>query len=141
MKQLILAAAVALVSLFTATSGMAQTDYDANQTNYFVLNRNLQQLKAISLAAGDLAKADGESFGQFQVVICGKTVEELTNAETMKPIIELAEKNNVMLNACGFSLKKFGVNATDLPKGMKVVDNGILHGFTLQKAGFHSITL
>jgi intracellular sulfur oxidation DsrE/DsrF family protein len=43
--------------------------------------------------------------------------------------------------ACGFSLKKFGVDASAIPKEMSVVDNGILYGFNLQKDGFLSITL
>ncbi len=141
MKKSIFYSLLIALAIFTAGSTLAQSNYNTEETNYFVLNRNLQQLKAISLAAGDLAKADGNNFGEFQVVICGKTVKELTNAETMAPILELAEKNNVMLIACGFSLKKFGVKKEDLPKGMKAVDNGILHGFTLQKDGFHSITL
>ena len=109
--------------------------------NYFVLNRNLDQLKAISLAAGELAKADGDRFGSFQVVICGKPVQELTDAERMAPILELAAANGVQLVACGFSLKKFEVDASAIPSSFKVVDNGILFGFELQKEGAYSITL
>ncbi len=109
--------------------------------NYFVLNRNLEQLKAISLASGELAEMDGADFGSFEVVICGQAVKDLTNAEKMKPILELARKNRVQLIACGFSLKKFEVDQGELPEEMKVVANGILHGFLLQKEGYHSITL
>ena len=115
-------------------------DEDEPRT-YFVLNRNLDQLKAISLAAGELSKADGDRFGSFQVVICGKTVQELTDAERMAPILELAAAKQVELVACGFSLKKFEVNRDDIPEVMTVVDNGILFGFELQKKGALSITL
>lgn len=141
MKKLFASFLVLFALIISASSVFAQTDYDKKKTNYFVLNRNIQQLKAISLAAGDLAKADGKKFGEFQVVICGNAVKDLTDAEKMKPIVELAAQNNVTLIACGFSLKKFEVNQADLPEGMKVVQNGILHGFTLQKDGFYSITL
>ncbi|MCB0373227.1 MAG: sulfur reduction protein DsrE [Muricauda sp.] len=119
----------------------AQTTYNKDHNNYFVLTRKVPQLKAILLAADQLAKDDGTQFGEFHVVICGETVKELTNLETMQPYLDLAKSEKVKILACGFSLKKFGVDATKLPKEMSVVDNGILYGFNLQKDGFLSITL
>lgn len=136
MKKTILAFALLLGTLLPNLS-LAQDQSE----NYFVLNRNLGQLKAISLASQDLREMDGDSFGEFNVVICGKTVKELTDAEAMQPIVDLAEKCGVTLVACGFSLKKFEVDPKTIPSTMKVVDNGILYGFELQKKGYHSITL
>lgn len=137
MKKILFALALTL-GLVTPNLASAQS---AETQNYFVLNRNLQQLKAISLAAGDLAEMDGENFGEFNVVICGKAVKDLVNPEIMDPIIKRAEENGVQLVACGFSLKKFGVDPAEIPAEMTKVDNGILYGFTLQKKGYMSITL
>ena len=111
------------------------------KNDYFVLNRNVKQLKAIALAAGDLAELDGEKYGVFQVVICGKSVKDLANAETMAPFMKLLNENEVEVIACGFSLKKFEVEEAELPEGVKVVTNGIYFGFERQKAGAYSITL
>ena len=86
MKKLILAVALTF-GLFAPQALSAQSE---DPQNYFVLNRNLQQLKAISLAAGDLAEIDGEQFGEFNVVICGKAVKDLVNPEIMDPIVKLA---------------------------------------------------
>lgn len=132
---------LSLLLLLIAVAPAALHAQSEGEQNYFVLNRNLQQLKAISLASGELAEMDGAHFGSFEVVICGQAVKDLTNAETMAPIMALAKENHVKLIACGFSLKKFEVDQEALPEGMTVVANGILHGFTLQKAGYHSITL
>lgn len=137
MKKLLFTLALTL-GLFAPQVLSAQSE---GTQNYFVLNRNLQQLKAISLAAGDLAEMEGEQFGEFNVVICGKAVQELTDPAIMEPIIKLAEEKGVQLVACGFSLKKFGVDPAALPSQMTKVDNGILYGFTLQKKGYYSITL
>lgn len=112
-----------------------------SQNDYFVLNRNVQQLKAIALAAGDLAQVDGESYGVFQVVICGKSVKDLANPETMAPFMKLLNEHKVEVIACGFSLKKFGVEEAQLPAGVTTVKNGIFFGFERQKAGAYSITL
>ena len=67
MKNLLFAVALAF-GLFAPQGLSAQSE---GSQNYFVLNRNLQQLKAISLAAGDLAEMDGEQFGEmFPVYQC-----------------------------------------------------------------------
>lgn len=133
-----------LLALFVAVGFLAPQQLSAQSAetqNYFVLNRNLAQLKAISLAAGDLAAADGENFGEFNVVICGKAVQDLAKPEVIDPIIKLAQEKGVTLVACGFSLKKFEVDPASIPAEMKTVDNGILYGFNLQKEGYYSITL
>ena len=87
--------------------------------NYFVLNRNVQQLKAI----------------------CGKSVQDMVTPEVMDPFMEILNANNVNVIACGFSLKKFEVDPAGLPEGVTVVPNGIQYGFEKQKAGYYSITL
>jgi intracellular sulfur oxidation DsrE/DsrF family protein len=141
MKKILTLALVAMTFVTGLAEISAQTTYNKEQNNYFVLTRKVPQLKAILLAADQLAKDDGTQFGEFHVVICGETVKELTNLETMQPYLDLAKSEKVKILACGFSLKKFGVDATKLPKEMSVVDNGILYGFNLQKDGFLSITL
>ena len=137
MKRILFTLAV-VAAFFAPQEVQAQSE---GVQNYFVLNRNLQQLKAISLAAGDLAVIDEENFGEFNVVICGKAVKDLVNPEIMDPIIALAQEKGVQLVACGFSLKKFGVDPAAIPAEMLKVDNGILYGFELQKKGYYSITL
>lgn len=142
MKTIILASFALLYSLFTSPV-QAQTGHEehAGHINYVVLTRKIPQLKPILLAAEELAVQDGEKFGDFQVVVCGKSVQELTNEETMSGFIEKAKKAGVTINACGFSLKKFGVDRSKLPESLRVVENGILHNFELQKKGYLSIEL
>lgn len=142
MKNIFLASLAVILSLFT-NSVQAQNSHEqhADDVNYVVLTRNVQQLKPILLAAEELAAQDGDKFGDFQVVVCGKTVQDLTNKETMDGFIEKAHKAGVSINACGFSLKKFGVDRSKLPEALHVVENGILHNFELQKKGYLSIEL
>ncbi len=142
MKIIFLASFALFFSLFT-NSVQAQNNHEqhAGHFNYVVLTRKVPQLKPILLAAEELAAQDGEKFGDFQVVVCGKTVQDLTDKEIMSSFIEKAEKAGVTINACGFSLKKFGVDRSKLPEALRVVENGILHNFELQKKGYLSIEL
>jgi len=142
MKNILLAGFAVILSLLS-NPVQAQNSHEvhAEHVNYVVLTRKVPQLKPIILAAEELAAQDGEKFGDFQVVVCGKAVQDLTNKETMNGFIEKAEKAGVIINACGFSLKKFGVDRTDLPTALRVVENGILHNFELQKKGYLSIEL
>ena len=142
MKNIFLASFAIILSLFTNPM-QAQTSHEkhADHNNYVVLTRKVPQLKPILLAAEELAAQDGNKFGDFQVVVCGKAVQDLTNKGTMSDFIQQAEKAGVIINACGFSLKKFGVDKSQLPSSLRVVENGILHNFELQKKGYLSIEL
>ncbi|MCF4101868.1 DsrE family protein [Gillisia sp. M10.2A] len=109
--------------------------------NYVVLTNKIPQLQPIFLTAEALAEEDGESFGDFQAIICGATVKDLTDKEAMQTFIEKAEKAAVKVVVCGLSLKKFKVDPKDIPKELEVVANGLLHDFQLQKKGYLSIEL
>lgn len=139
MKKIIYSSILIMFALFTVNS-RAQTE-SSEKRNYVVLTRQAPQLKPIILAAQELAKQDGHHSGDFQVVVCGKAVQDLTNEELMKDFILQAEKANVTINACGFSLKKFKVDREKLHQNLNVVENGILYNFELQKKGYLSIEL
>ncbi|AGA80217.1 DsrE family protein [Echinicola vietnamensis] len=133
-------ALLAMVSLMLAGQVEAQNHFK-EKSNYFVLTRNIKQLQPILLTAKTLAASDGEQFGEFHVVICGKAVKDLLDEKALSPILSKAKKYKVTLLACGFSLQKFDINPDELPLGISVTENGILYGFQLQKRGFYTITL
>lgn len=126
---------IALFLLAFNHSGKAQTQEQYEHNNYLVLTRQIQQLQPIILTAEALATEDGPGFGDFQVVICGQTVKELTDKPMMKKFIDKAEQSNIQLVICGFSLDKFEVDRDELPEGLEILENGILYGFQLQKKG------
>ncbi|CAH1002577.1 hypothetical protein LEM8419_03451 [Neolewinella maritima] len=108
---------------------------------YVVLTKKIPQLKPILLTAKHFREEDGASFGDFQIIICGQDIVNITDAATMNPYIDQARELGVTLVACGFSMQKFGVDPTLVPDGIETVDNGIQHNFTLQKKGYYSISL
>ena len=140
MKNLFLSTLVLVLalSIFTAE---AQNKMHHEKNNYVVLTTKIPQLQPIILTAEALAEEDGEKFGDFQVIICGKTITDLTDKEMMRKLIDKAEKANVKIVICGLSMKKFGVDQKDIPQKLEVVDNGILHNFQLQKKGYLSVDL
>ncbi len=140
MKNLILST-ILLVLTLPIFSAEAQNTIHHEKNNYVVLTSKIPQLKPIILTAEALAEEDGEKFGDFQVIICGKTVTDLTDKEMMQKFIDNAEKANVKIVICGFSMKKFGVDQKDLPQELEIVDNGILYNFQLQKKGYLSLGL
>ena len=140
MKNLFLSTIILVLAL-SIFSTEAQNTMHHGKNNYVVLTTKIPQLKPIILTAEALAEEDGEKFGDFQVIICGKTVTDLTDKEMMQKFIDKAEKANVKIVICGFSMKKFGVDQKDIPQVLEVVDNGILYDFQLQKKGYFSIEL
>jgi intracellular sulfur oxidation DsrE/DsrF family protein len=140
MKKAILSIVTILITIFT-TMGQSQNNMEQHTHNYVVLTKKVPQLQPIILTAKALAEEDGEHFGDFQVIICGKTVTDLRDGNEIKQFIEKAEAANVKIVVCGFSMKKFKVDKNDIPQELDIVDNGILHNFQLQKKGYMSIAL
>src|SRR5690554_1626337 len=134
MKNIISILSLALV--FVLTHNVIAQDLEnvnVNKKNYIVLTKKVGQLKPIVLAAEEMKKADGDSYGSFHVVFCGKRIEALTDKKRMKKHIERLNNSGVKLIACGFSLDKFGVNPKKLPEGVEIVDNGIAYALKLKK--------
>lgn len=138
MKTIILSILTIIMTLFTVKANAQDT---INKNNYVVLTNKIPQLKPILLTAEALELEDEGNYGDFQIIICGKTVEDLKNKELMHDLLHKAEAQNVRIVICGFSLKKFKVDEKDIPKELEVVPNGILYNFQLQKKGYRSIAL
>ncbi len=139
MKTLFLSS-LALIFILIANPVNAQ-DHAHQKNNYVVLTKKIEQLKPIILTAKSLQEEDGEHFGDFQAIVCGQDITLLKDKEKMKDFIIQAEEAGVKLIACGFSMKKFGVDAKDIPSEFEIVENGILYDFQLQKKGYYSLGL
>lgn len=131
---------VALALLFAVMHAQAQSPVSDGKQNYIVMTKQIPQLEIILMTAEELEQKEGNT-GDFQALICGKEVTELTDHQKMAPWIKRAKEAGVSLVVCGFSLNMFKVDRNQLPKEMKVVDNGLLHALTLQKKGYISVSL
>ena len=129
----------ALIMLFSV--GSQAQDHNPEKNNYVVLTKKIPQLKPILITVEELQKEDGHHFGDFQIIVCGKTVKGLTDKNQMQGFVQQAKKLGISLMACGFSLNKFGVDPKQIPSEMDIVENGILYNFQLQKKGYTSIEL
>lgn len=140
MKTYLYSSLFLMLTLFGTYNTQAQETND-NKNNYVVLTKKVPQLQPIILTAEALKAEEGESFGDFQVIICGKEIGDITNPAKINKFIAKAENAGVQLVACGFSLNKFKVDKTKVPNEMKTVENGILYNFQLQKKGYKSLSL
>jgi intracellular sulfur oxidation DsrE/DsrF family protein len=140
MKTYIYSSVIIMLALFSTIKTHAQQN-DSSQNNYVVLTKKVPQLQPIILTAEALKAEDGDAFGDFQVIICGQEIGDITDVEKMNDFIHKAEKAGVRIIACGFSLNKFKIDKTKIPNEIEVVENGILYNFQLQKKGYKSISL
>ena len=140
MKTYLFSSIFLMLTLFSTTQSQAQ-QIDNDKNNYVVMTKKVPQLQPIILTAEALKTEEGKAYGDFQVIICGKLIGDITDREKMGGFIEKAENAGVQINACGFSLNKFKVDKTQIPEGIETVENGILYNFQLQKKGYKSISL
>lgn|SRR5690554_4022037 len=140
MKTHIFSSLFLMLVLFNNANLQAQ-DVDSSKNNYVVLTTKVPQLQPIILTAEALKAEEGDTFGDFKVIICGKDIGQITDPEKINEFILKAKKAGVQIIACGFSLNKFNVDKTKVPASMDIVENGILYNFQLQKKGYKSLSL
>ena len=131
-------------TLFSVLLGAQQLhaqEINPTKNNYLILSKNIQQLKPVLLTAKSLAMEDGQDYGDFYMIICGKTVKDIPNNSEFHALLEDAKLLNIKVFACGISLKKFNIITTQLPDNIAVTENGILYGLQLTKKGFLSLTI
>lgn len=126
--------------LFAIGTTQAQT-VNNEKNNYLVLSKNIQQLKPVMLTATELEKQDGNNYGVFYVIFCGKTVQDIAKNNEFVSLSKQAKEKNLKVFVCGLSLKKFGIAPKDIPKTIEVTENGILDGLQLTKKGFITLTI
>ncbi|GGF68285.1 DsrE family protein [Wenyingzhuangia marina] len=129
-----------LLILFGIGSPQAQT-VNPEKNNYLVLSKNIQQLKPVMLTAVELAKQDGNNYGEFYLIFCGKTVQGILKDGEFLRLAKQAKEKNLKIFVCGLSLKKFGIDPKDISEIIEVTENGILDGFQLTKKGFITLTI
>lgn len=138
MKNIIITSTIVFLTLF----GTAQAqEFNPDKNNYLVLSKNINQLKPVLLTAHDLAAEDGNNFGTFHLIICGKTVKDIPNNDAFKTLLVQAKNQGVKVFVCGLSLKKFNIDYKQLPSELIYTKNGILYGFQLTKKGFMTLTI
>lgn len=133
---------ILFISTLLLSFGVVQAqDFDPQKNNYLLLTKNIKQLNPVLLTAEELAKEDGNSYGEFYVVICGKTVKDIPDNNSFKKLLEKAKEQHVKVFVCGISLDKFQVDPSELPDQLIRTENGILFGFQFSKKGFISLTI
>ncbi|MBZ9651004.1 DsrE family protein [Psychroflexus montanilacus] len=131
----------ALLVLIMGTAQLKAQTSTSDQNDYVVLSKNIKQLKPILMTATSLAEEDGENYGEFQVVFCGKTVADIRDNTDFQALLKQAAQQQMKVYVCGLSLQAFEVNPEELPQHLEVVENGIFYGFQLKKQGFISLTI
>ena len=127
--------------LLFGTSQLQAQNINPKKNNYLVLSKNIQQLNPVLLTANELAKEDGKTYGEFYVIICGKTVNDISNNSDFNTLLEKAKAQKVKVFVCGISLSKFNINPETLPSNLEITPNGILYSFQLTKKGFITLTI
>ncbi|WP_150451180.1 sulfur reduction protein DsrE [Arenibacter lacus] len=132
---LILAGALLLLPL----KSMAQ---DPKQpANYAALVKNERSLIGAIETAEELLIDNPKSFGEFQIVFCGKSIPQNTDTKIMDPILKRISNQPISVVACGFSLNKFKVDQSGIPRDIDIVENGILYLFQLLKKDYINLDL
>jgi intracellular sulfur oxidation DsrE/DsrF family protein len=115
---------------------------NSGKRNYAILVRNTQHMQAALKTASQM-KASGKDYDAFEVVVCGKVVNELIDKghKQLPNMLKQAEELEVRFSVCGMSLDKFSISPEQLPEQFELVDNGLIRIFELQENCYYTIEL
>lgn len=131
-----------VVLLMLGISGQAQTTPAGGKNNYVVSTTKIPQLQPIILTAESLREEDGENYGDFQIVMYGANVKELTNKEKMEAYTTKAKAAGVEILVCKISLERLNIDPADLHGDIKIVEHAYTHLIQLQKnKNYYSLQL
>lgn len=133
---------ILILVFMLGVSGFAQTKSGIEKNNYVVSTSKIPQLEPITLTAEALKQEDGKRFGDFQIVLYGPNVKELTDKEKMKNYVEKAKAAGVEIKVCKLSINFLKIDKKVLHPYVKVVDHAFTHLLQLQKnKNYYSIEL
>lgn len=124
-----------------STSTIQETEQSIKQDGkYALLVMKAQHLKA-AIKTGISFKGKSEAI-DFQIITCGKLVEEIAqDAELQKLIKEAVNKYKMRIVVCGLSIEQFSVDKSKLPEELSITENGLTYLFGLQENGYKTIAL
>lgn len=131
-----------LLLIMLSQYGHAQDTPAGGKNNYVVSTTKIPQLQPIILTAESLKKEDGENFGDFQIVIYGPNVRELTDTENMEKYIVRAKAAGAAILVCNLSLERLKIKPKDLHEDIMVIEHAFTHLLLLQKdKNYYSLQL
>lgn len=104
-------------------------------TDFVILTSQFEQLEPIMMAAQDETRN-----GDFQIVLYGNEVKQVTSKEMIE-YLELGEKYKARFLVCKMSLDRSKIDPDSIPKEIEVVENAFLYSFLLQKKGYKTLNL
>ena len=115
---------------------------NTGKKNYALLVRTTQHMGAALKTASQMREA-GMDYDAFEVVVCGKVVQELIDQENKQvpEMLKQAEDLNMTYSVCGMSLDKFGISSEQLSGNFNLVENGLIRIFELQENCYYTIEL
>ena len=133
---------ILMVLIMLGITGNAENNPQGDKNNYVVSTTKIPQLQPIILTAEALKKEDGTKYGDFQIVMYGSNVMELTDKEKMEAYTSKAKAAGVSISVCKISLERQGIDQSVLHEYIQVVDHAYTHLIQLQKnENYYSLQL
>ena len=131
----------AFTLLLLAGSGLAYASgngEEPGEQNYALMIRKVKMLNPAMTTLNMLEDRHGGSVDNFEVVICGGTVNDLPGKTGL---VNRALQQDITVSVCGMSVNNNPVSRDELPEGINLVDNGFIRMFDLQQMGYQTVSL
>lgn len=82
-------------------------------------------------------KASGVELDNYEIIIWSKVVKDIKENQDLFDFITDHIDEEVTVSVCSIAMEHLGVEKSDLPKGIQVVDNAYERIFELQALGYN----
>lgn len=143
MKKVMSIVMLSFIALTLLPEAVAQTHptVATAKYNYVMMTGVEDYVPAIIMTAAEMKQAEGEAYGDFQVLVYGAAVKQFADVTKGSALVKSAQEANATIVLCKFAVDKYGIDEKKLPKGVNFVGNAFMHGVELQKKGYISLGL
>lgn len=117
--------------------------YAKDTVNVVILVREPNHLEAAISTIREMKNGGAKlSANKAAIVVCGqKGIEALKRDSPLEKEIKIAGNNHIEIKACGLTLRKMKLKASNLLPSITIVENGLLEMIKLQHENYISVEL
>ncbi|WP_430612583.1 DsrE family protein [Flavobacterium sp. JP2137] len=143
MKRLVLAISLAIMGGAQTANAAVQSTGAVEQTvegkKFAMLVQSVKSLRSAIMTATEIKQANPSA--QFEIVIMGQMVQELTTDPALQEAYITAEKYGVKLTVCEFAMKVYGISMDAINPYIKGTPNAHKYLFQLQEKGYNTLSI
>lgn len=143
MKKTLIIAGIALLGFAPLTKASVASnihlEQDVEGKKFAMLVQSVKSLRSAIMTASEIKQSNPKA--DFEIVIMGQMVQELSSDKDLQEAFKIAEQYGVQLLVCEYAMKVYGVRMDSINPYIKGTPNAHKYLFQLQERGYNVLSI